>query len=335
MIHSDQHLISILFPVYNTEGYLDECIASITNQDFQNWELIAIDDFSTDHSHSILNQWAEKDDRIKVFINQSKGIIPALQLAYSKSTGTYVTRMDSDDIMPPNKLSSMIKAWKQGTVVTGKVAYFSDDVLGDGYIQYADWINERMDSNDFHRSVFKECVIPSQCWLMSRNDLDKIGAFSELQYPEDYDLCFRMLENQMEIVALDQIVHHWRDRSDRISRTGEHYRDNRFFELKWYYFKRQFDVQKRPIVIWGAGRNGKDLVKILHESQVAFAWVCENENKIGHQILGVKLSRPTSILSLENPLIIISVASPEGKQEISNFLNETPWQEGKDYWFWL
>ena len=97
-------IISILMPVKNTALFLNECLDSIVNQNELNFELIAIDDHSTDESYSILSNYSSKDSRIKVFKNSGKGIIEALRLAYKKSSGSLITRMDSDDIMSINKL---------------------------------------------------------------------------------------------------------------------------------------------------------------------------------------------------------------------------------------
>ena len=98
-----KELISILVPFKNTSLFLTECLESIFNQTYSNWELIIVDDNSTDNSLSIVRSYAENDSRIKLFKNKGSGIIDALQLAYSKSEGALITRMDSDDIMMENK----------------------------------------------------------------------------------------------------------------------------------------------------------------------------------------------------------------------------------------
>jgi glycosyltransferase involved in cell wall biosynthesis len=120
--------ISILMPVKNTAKFLPECLDSIISQDFQNWELIAVNDHSSDASEEILSKYAQKDSRIKVFKNKGKGIISALQLAYIKSSGEYLSRMDSDDICKPNKFEVLLKLLKKnggGHIAIGQVEYFS------------------------------------------------------------------------------------------------------------------------------------------------------------------------------------------------------------------
>ena len=97
-------LISILIPFKNTESYLVECLDSIVNQTYTNWELLIVDDGSTDTSYQIVQNYAIKDARIHLLSNGGSGIIEALRTGYKQAKGRFVTRMDSDDVMALNKL---------------------------------------------------------------------------------------------------------------------------------------------------------------------------------------------------------------------------------------
>ncbi|MGB1247507.1 MAG: glycosyltransferase family 2 protein, partial [Chitinophagales bacterium] len=141
-------MISILMPVYNADKYLEETLDSILVQDYTDWQLIAVNDNSTDKSDTILLKYAAKDRRIKVLLNPEKGIITALRLAYENASGEYITRMDADDIMPKYKLDEMLRILQKngsGIVATGKVKYFSETTLGDGYKRYEQWLNSLVD----------------------------------------------------------------------------------------------------------------------------------------------------------------------------------------------
>jgi glycosyltransferase involved in cell wall biosynthesis len=332
-----KNLISIIMPVRDTEKYLPQCINSIIQQQHENWELISVNDGSTDSSLSILYSYAEKDPRIKVFDNANHGLINALRLGFDRSKGKLLTRMDSDDIMPSNKISLMLKHWLQyekGSLITGGVKYFAEEEkLGDGFIRYAEWLNDLMKTESFRSNLYKECVIPSCCWLVHREDFVKIGGFESNVFPEDYDLCFRFVYGGLKITPVDGILHHWRDRSDRISRTQEVYRDNRFLDLKLDYFLRYERETDRPLVVWGAGKNGKDLIKKLQEREQNFDWVCQNEKKIGKAIYNLVLQDASEVFSKDRPQIIIAVASPEEQKKIRDLLKAKT--EGMDYWFFL
>jgi len=96
-------MISIVMPMRNALPYLDECVRSIINQTYKSWELIVVNDHSTDLSYDVLSEFSKQDKRITILNATGKGIINALQQAYSKTSGTYITRMDADDIMPEQK----------------------------------------------------------------------------------------------------------------------------------------------------------------------------------------------------------------------------------------
>lgn len=102
------HSVSIVMAVYNTAPYLERCLQSIVNQTFNNWELICVDDGSTDESFSILSSFAENDHRIKVFQIQHSGIhARVMNIAMKYVTGEYVFSIDSDDYVSTNLLQKL------------------------------------------------------------------------------------------------------------------------------------------------------------------------------------------------------------------------------------
>ena len=332
-------LISVIMPVQNTENYLATCLNSIQAQSYINWELIAVDDQSTDSSYAILQRYSKLDKRIRVIKNTGKDLIEALKTGYAVSMGAYITRMDSDDIMPKDKLSELLKPLLGagvGHITTGQVMYFREDAaLGDGFRKYANWLNAVNTQGQYWNEIFKECVIPSACWMIDRRDFDKIGAFHSRMYPEDYDLCFRMYQNRLKVIGVEKILHHWRDRADRASRTKEAYQDNRFFDLKCHYFLSLDYKSERTLYLWGAGKNGKDLAKILIQSHVPFTWVTDNSKKIGVNIYDVILE-PSSSIQEETPSqIIVAVSSQTEKIEIQAELDALELRLGKNYWLFV
>ncbi|MEM6516653.1 MAG: glycosyltransferase, partial [Bacteroidota bacterium] len=203
-------LISILVPFKNTSKFIDECVESILAQTHTNWELLIVNDHSSDTSYNQVLAYAEKDKRIKLFQNEDHGIIPALRKAYFESTGNFITRMDSDDLMHPKKLELMLKDLKthgNKHVALGQVSYFSDDGIGQGYKAYENWLNSLTKNGTNYNDIYKECVIPSPCWMMRKNDLDLCQAFNPNSYPEDYDLTFRFYENKMRCIPSNHVLH--------------------------------------------------------------------------------------------------------------------------------
>jgi len=323
-------------PVKNTANFLPDCLNSILQQTEKGWELIAVNDHSTDDSLTILETFAKKDKRIKVFTNIGSGIIDALRLAYQQSQGALITRMDSDDIMLPEKLAILkqqLTSNGPGHLATGLVQYFSAEGIGEGYQKYQNWLNELTLKGNNFQDLYKECVIPSPCWMVYRTDLEKCEAFRPNRYPEDYDLCFRFYEHGLQVLPNDQVLHQWRDYSNRTSRTDKNYADNRFLAIKVHYFLKLTRDKNRPLVIWGAGRKGKLIARLLIEQKIDFHWVCNNERKIGKDIYGQLLLPFNAIKKIKQPQLIISVAGDLAQQEILRYLQKEQFQTGKDYYF--
>ncbi len=103
-------------PVKNAALFLDECIESIISQNYQSWELLAVNDHSSDGTLQILKRFSALDSRITVLNNHRNGIIEALKTGYNVSKGALITRMDADDIMPKIKLEKL----QQLLITSGK-----------------------------------------------------------------------------------------------------------------------------------------------------------------------------------------------------------------------
>lgn len=333
----NQPLVSIIMAVKDTAPYLHECLDSILNQTYQNWELLAVNDHSSDETPQILAEYAAKDARVRFLNSDKPKLIPTLQVGYAQAKGELINRMDSDDRMPLYKLQVLVDEWKKygkGHVIAGGTEHFVDEgEVGDGFLKYERWLNEVARSNSHYQEIYRECVIPSHCWLMHKEDFDAVDAFNPVIYPEDYDLCFRMYRFGLKIIGIDVILHHWRDRSNRISRTWDEYKDNRYFDMKLRFFYELDRDKTRPLVLWGAGRNGKDMAKLIQTYGDTFHWVCDNERKIGKDIYGIVMEDFSVIENLENPQMMIVVSSPDGKIEIQKLVDDWGKKPVKDYWF--
>ena len=329
-------LVSILIPFKNTALYLDDCISSIIIQTYTNWEIIIVDDGSDDNSYNIVESYAKNDSRIRLFKNEGKGIINALKLAYTKSKGTMITRMDSDDLMTDNKLEIMVNLLLEngkGHLAIGLVKYFSDQGISDGYYKYEQWLNKLTSKGSNFSEIYKECVIPSPCWMAYKSDLEQCEAFIPDRYPEDYDLAFRFYKYGLKCIPCDVMLHNWRDYSTRTSRTHEHYAQNYFLDIKLRYFlELDFDTT-RPLVIWGAGSKGKTTAKTLTSKNIPFYWICDNPKKISKNIYGTKLKPFEFLATLKKPQSIITVANAQAQIEIKNYLNSNKMIPMVDYFF--
>lgn len=99
--------ISFIIPVYNAEKYLEGCLQSISNQSFVDFEILVVNDGSTDNSLEILNQYQKIEPRLKIFSQENKGVSVARNVGMENAWGEYLTFVDADDVLAPDILSSL------------------------------------------------------------------------------------------------------------------------------------------------------------------------------------------------------------------------------------
>ena len=320
-------LVSIVMTLRDAERYLDPCLDSISQQSYEDWELLVVDDHSTDRTAEMMSLWADRDPRIRPVQVQGRGIIHGLRSGYAMARGDFITRMDGDDKMSHDKLEtllSMLQHKGRGHVAVGSVAYFSEETLGDGYKSYAAWLNQLTRTSSNFDEIYKECVIPSPCWMMHQEDFDVCGGFERDRYPEDYDLVFRMKKYGMKVIGTEKILHHWRDHAYRTSRHDPHYSDNTFLDIKVHYFIEDDRVRSMPLVLWGAGKKGKALATRLNETKESYEWITSNENKIGKEIYGIRLLPQESLREMPPSQVIIMISSPDDRAEVAHIISTLP-----------
>lgn len=103
-----QDLVSVVVPVYNAQKYLQSCVDSIINQTYRNLEIILVDDGSTDQSGMICDEYARKDERIKVIHKENGGNGDARNTGYQQATGKWLVMADNDDLLHPQQIEILL-----------------------------------------------------------------------------------------------------------------------------------------------------------------------------------------------------------------------------------
>ena len=151
-------MISVIIPVYNVEDYLHVCINSVLRQSYQDFEIICIDDASTDSSLEILEYFAQKDSRVKILKNDSnKGQGYSRNKGLGMAKGKYISFLDGDDWFSPNTFEISIKKIKQDNLdflIFKNIVYY-DEPQEFGFEEYYDM--EFMDK--FNNQVFNHFCI--------------------------------------------------------------------------------------------------------------------------------------------------------------------------------
>lgn len=123
------NVVSVIVPVYNTEGYVSECINSVLRQTYQEWELILVDDGSNDKSGSICDSYSDNSS-IKVFHTANNGVTAARKYGVEKASGEWITFLDSDDTLPETALKDLIEASNEETdIIIGSITHVNSEHL--------------------------------------------------------------------------------------------------------------------------------------------------------------------------------------------------------------
>ncbi|NRA13357.1 MAG: glycosyltransferase family 2 protein [Crocinitomicaceae bacterium] len=322
-------MISIILPFKNTEPWLKETIASIIQQTLSDWELICINDHSSDNGVQVIETFEES--RIQVIENNGTGIISALQIGLQTSSGEFITRMDADDLMPLNRLQIMhdkLVSSPHKTVVTGKVKYFAQGELSSGFLNYQNWVNARIDNADHYNHIYRECVVASPNWLTRKQDLIDYDLFDKLQYPEDYDLVFHWFKNDFVIESLSEVTLLWRDHPTRTSKNSETYNQKALFRLKIEWFVQLMD-KNQSLAVLGAGTKGKLSMERLHSNNVKAAWYDLNHKKFNVPLFGKTIQ---DYKLINEDLLLISIY-PKDQVELLKFIEAKGYTIGKNAWF--
>src|SRR6202171_3622892 len=185
--------VTVLMPVFNRERFLDEAIQSVIAQDFADFELLIVDDGSTDGTPEMLRAWAQRDARIVVITSpQNQGIPAALNFGLDHARAPYVARLDSDDVMTPRRLAAQAAVLdSHPEVVLVSCAYETMDSEGN-YL--GTWRGDEPHEVVTYLLNFYNIVGGGGQVMFRRSEVIAEGGYAS-EYPssEDYDLWVRLL----------------------------------------------------------------------------------------------------------------------------------------------
>lgn len=209
-------MISIIVPVYNVEKYLDECIQSIHEQTFINWECILVNDGSKDNSALICEKWAEKDKRIRIIHQTNQGVSTARNKGIEQAKGEYITFIDSDDWIDCKYLESLIKPTHKGDTdlcISGlKQKYFNDKTLFFQPSFNGSFTLNKDNLNRFIELNKKYLIYGPVSKLYKKFIIDKydIKFPIDLSYGEDLIFNYQYLEHVNNITCIDKAFYNYR-----------------------------------------------------------------------------------------------------------------------------
>ena len=185
--------VSVLMPVYNAEAFVASAIESILKQTYADFELLIIDDGSTDGSGGIVAEYATKDDRIRFISRENRGLNATLNELAALARAPYLARMDADDLSLPDRFEKEVAFLDSHpkVVVVGGQTLICDEDMRPIHVRYAPTDHATIDANNLGGNV----SMTHAGVLMRAEALQAVGGYNEtVKYLEDLDLWLRMAE---------------------------------------------------------------------------------------------------------------------------------------------
>ena len=335
-----QPRISIVLPVYNAASFLPQCLASIARQTYGDYEVVAVDDGSTDRSAAILEESATRDDRVLVFKRPHQGLVATLNYALARSRSEFIARMDADDISHPRRLELQLVALRQPggpDVVSSLVTHFPRRTLGEGFRIYEEWLNSLVTHQDIYRERFIESPLPHPSISMRREDLVAVGGYRDEGWPEDYDLWLRLAAAGKTFAKVPRVLYLWRHHGNRLTCTDSRYSVERFITCKAHHLAQGPLADGVAVVVWGAGQTGRRLSKHLLRCGVLLeAFVDIDPKKTGKTMKNRPIHPPDSLPSLlsvtKRTVVLAAVSSRGARALIRQQLTDLGLVEGEGFW---
>lgn len=185
-------LISVLMPVFNAERYIEGSIESILQQTFHNFELIIVDDCSTDKSWEIIQKYARNDKRVKILKNkQNLGLSRTLNGGIHIARGKYIARMDADDWSYPDRLEKQYKFMEEHSEIG--ISGGSREVYDKHMKKMISVYRYKLTDSEIRKDIFLRSPFCHPAIVCRADILKKAGGYSELLgKSEDYDFYFKM-----------------------------------------------------------------------------------------------------------------------------------------------
>lgn len=328
---------SILLPYRNAADTLEECLASIAAQDCNDYELLAINDHSSDASPAIVRNHAAADPRIRCLDSPQPGLVAALNHGLTQARGELVVRMDADDRMHLTRLSRQrahLGAQGDLTVSASRVRAFPEDVVRAGLREYLRWQNACLTAEDVAAEIYVEAPLAHPSVAFRRAAVVAAGGYREGGFPEDYELWLRLHQQGHRFEKLPEVLLDWREYPLRTSRTDPRYSREAFDALRAAYLGREPRLLARrdAFVIWGAGRRTRRRCELLlRQGFRPQAWIDIDPAKIGRQYDGVPVCAPDLLAQAARPFVLVYVTSHGARDEIAARLGALGYRRGRDW----
>jgi glycosyltransferase involved in cell wall biosynthesis len=326
--------VSILLPVRNEARFLPAALASLRRQTFSDWELVAVDDGSTDGTAMMLAVFSREDPRVRVISRPAEGLVTALNAGLAACRAPLVARMDGDDICHPRRLELQLQylsAHQEVGLVGCGFRHFPRALMRDGMKAYEEWQNNLISAAAIHRDLFVESPFAHPTVVFRRELISGAGGYRDRGWPEDYDLWLRLARSGVIFAKLPQTLLFWRDRPERLTRSSAHCSADAFRACKAHHLGRMFLRGEKKVTLWGAGMEGKAWRKTLAGKGIEVRrWIDVDPRKIGQIIHGAPVVPPGDLVPGEEK-ILITIGAKGARPQVREWAARAGLAEGEDF----
>lgn len=329
--------VSVLMPVRDGAETLERAIRGVVAQTMDDWELVVVDDGSTDRTASLLTEFAAVDRRIRILTLPPSGIARALQAGCDACRGRWIARMDADDWMRPERLEAQLAHARENPdlgVVSCLVQYAG---VERGYGAHVDWLNTLVTPERIAMRRFIESPVAHPSVMFRRDLLETHGGYRDGDFPEDYELWLRWMDAGVRMGKVPLVLLEWSDPPGRLSRTDPRYSVERFYQTKCFHLARWLREHVDPgrkLWLWGAGRVTRRRFDALENEGCRFEGFIDvdprkrNEHRDGRRVVMADELPPR-----DASFILVGVGNRGARERIEAHLLERGWIEGRDFLF--
>jgi glycosyltransferase involved in cell wall biosynthesis len=321
-------------PLRNEERFLPAALASLKAQTISNWELIAIDDGSTDNTAALLAAAAAADPRIRVYGNRTRGLVSALNQGLAACRAPLIARMDGDDISHPQRLTKQLEIFTAAPEIglaAASFRHFPRTHLKIGMLSYEEWQNSLTGHDAIMADIFVESPFVHPGVIFRKEIIDRLGGYRDMGWAEDYDLWLRMAGSGVRFAKSSEPLIFWRDRPQRATRTMDEYSADAFRRCKAHHLQRGFLSGTEEVILAGAGKEGRAWQRTLAELGIKVGlWIDVDPKKRGRILHGAEIVAPADIAP-DNRKMLVTVGTRGARAGIREWAKGAGFIEGQDF----
>lgn len=250
--------LSVLLPVRNAAPWLEASLATLARQTFRDFEVIAVNDGSTDGSGELLERAARREPRLRVSHTPPRGLPAALNTGLERARGRLIARQDADDLSHRRRFEIQIArlaARPEAGVIGSRVRLFPAAAVRSGMRRWVRWHNGLMTHEAMAREALIDSPLAHGTAVLRRTTLEAAGGWRDRGWAEDADLWLRLLENGVHFMKAPETLYGWRQHRGSATHVDPRYRPEAWLSLRLEALRRGPLRGARRVTLIGVGRS--------------------------------------------------------------------------------